>query len=146
MQWTRRTWMTLAALSATCAAAIATAAALLMPPGRTADLLRSGASLQFMHSMATLACATVVQIGGVRARYAPAFFLSAILLLSGSIYAMAFGASQAVWLTAAIGALSAAIGWIILVSGTGGVDQLPPTAISLDCSPVDAPAHAIAAE
>ena len=135
MRWTRRTWMTLAALSAMCAAAIVAAAALLMPAGRTADLLKAGASLQFMHSMATLACATVVQIGGARARHAPGFFLAAIVLLSGSIYAMAFGAPPAVWATVVAGMLSAATGWVILASGTAGVDvPFPRSSFAADGS------------
>ena len=139
--------MMLAALSAMCAAAIAAAAALLMPAGRTADLLKAGASLQFMHSMATLACATVVQIGGARARHAPGFFLAAIVLLSGSIYAMAFGAPPAVWATVAVGAMSAATGWIILASGTAGVDAaLSPGAVALHGSPSRASAHRLATE
>lgn len=146
MRWTRRTWMTLAALSAMCAAAIAAAAALLTSPGRTADLLKAGASIQFMHSMATLACATVVQIGGTRARHAPAFFLTANVLLSGSIYAMAFGAPQAAWVAAAVGALSAATGWIILISGTGSVDPRPPNTVALDHVRLDASARILAAE
>lgn len=145
MRWTRRTWMTLAALSAMSATAIAAAAVLLSPPGRAADLLKAGASIQFMHSMATLACATVVQIGGVRARHAPAFFLTAVVLLSGSIYAMAFGV-QAAWVGALAGGLSAAAGWILLISGTGSVDPSPPSVVALDDARIDGTAHALAAE
>ena len=124
LPWTRRVWMTLAALSAMCAAGVATAAALITPPGPVADLMKAGAAIQFMHSMATLACATVVQIGGARARHAPAFFLAAILLLSGSLYAMAAGAAPPnVQAAAMLGALASAAGWIILAAGTLGVDS-----------------------
>lgn len=128
MFWTRSTWMTLAALAAMSAAGVAAATALLIPAGPAADLLKAGAALQFMHAMATLACATVVQIGGRRARHAPAFFLAGIALLPGSLYAMAAGAAGAVWLTAALGAAAAAAGWIILAVGALGVDPAPPPA------------------
>ena len=141
MPWTRRTWMTLAAASAMCAAGVAAAAVLLVAPGPAADLLKGGAALQFMHSMATLACATVVQIGGGRARHAPGFFLSAIVLLCGSIYAMAAGATPAVWL-AALGALAAAVGWIILIIGTLGVDPTTASAAASRRAPRRGPALA----
>jgi uncharacterized membrane protein YgdD (TMEM256/DUF423 family) len=134
--------MTLAALSAMAAAGVATAATVLLAPGRAADLLKAGAAIQFMHSMATLACATVVQIGGTRARHAPAFFLAGIVLLPGSLYALASGASWPVWPGAAAGALASAVGWIILVAGTLGVDPQPAAAPGRR----EATIHALAAE
>lgn len=138
--------MTLAAASAMCAAGVAAAAVLLLPAGRAADLLKAGAALQFMHSMATLACATVVQIGGVRARHAPAFFLSGIVLLCGSLYAMAAGATHAVWPAAALGALAAGAGWIILIVGTRGVDPTPASRESAARERVRRPSPVLAAD
>jgi uncharacterized membrane protein YgdD (TMEM256/DUF423 family) len=120
--WERRTWMTLAALTAMGAAAIVVMATLLTS-GRTAELLKGGAAIQFMHSMATLACATVIQIGGVRARHAPACFLTSIVLLPGSLYAMAAGVKGVSPFLAA-GILAAACGWLILAMATREVD--PP--------------------
>jgi uncharacterized membrane protein YgdD (TMEM256/DUF423 family) len=117
--------MMLAALSAMSAAGVMTVSGLLTPPGRTADLLKAGAAVQFMHSMATLACATVMQIGGAQARRAPPFFLTSVPLLSGSIYALAFGAPPQAWLFTACGALAAAVGWAILALATLSVDDGP---------------------
>lgn len=117
--------MMLAALCAMTAAAVMAAAALWVPAGRVADLLKAGAAVQFMHSMATLACATIMQIGGGQARRAPAFFLASIPLLSGSIYAMAAGAAPAVGALATLGGVSAAAGWAILVRSTLSVDDGP---------------------
>jgi uncharacterized membrane protein YgdD (TMEM256/DUF423 family) len=134
--------MTLAALSAMGAAGAATAATLLLAPGRAADILKAGAAIQFMHSMATLACATVVQIGGARARHAPAFFLAGIVLLPGSLYALALGAPWPVWPGATAGALAATVGWVILAAGTLGVDA-PAVATSKSRK---ATIHALAAE
>jgi len=117
--------MMLAALSAMSAAGVMTVGGLLAPPGRAADLLKAGAAVQFMHSMATLACATVMQIGGVQARRAPPFFLASVPLLSGSIYAVAFGAPPQAWLFTACGALAAAVGWAILALATLSVEDGP---------------------
>lgn len=120
--------MMLAALSAMSAAGVMAFGGLLAPPGRSADLLKAGAAIQFMHSMATLACATVMQIGGLGARRAPPFFLASVPLLSGSIYALALGAPREAWLMAASGALAAAVGWSILARATLGVDDGPQEA------------------
>jgi uncharacterized membrane protein YgdD (TMEM256/DUF423 family) len=121
LAWERRTWMTLAALTAMGAPAIVVAATLLNS-GRAAELLKAGAAVQFMHSMATLACATVIQIGGVRARHAPAYFLISIVLLPGSLYAMAAGI-KGVWAVTVAGIVTAAFGWVILAMATRSVDQ-----------------------
>lgn len=138
--------MTLAALSAMGAAGVATAAVLLAPAGPVADLLRAGAAIQFMHSMATLACATVVQIGGLRARHAPGFFLTGIVLLPGAIYAKAAGAPPAVWLVAAAGIAAAAVGWITLAAATLGVDPSPGEDALQGQRPARRPGQALAAE
>ena len=120
----------LATLCAMSAAAVMTYAALLAPPGRVGDLLKAGAAIQFMNSMATLACGSVAQIGGLRARRAPPFFLTSVPLLSGAIYAAALGAPAEVWLLAAPGALAAGIGWVLLAWATTHVDDAPRTAVA----------------
>ena len=81
---------------------------------RAAELLKTGASYEFMHCMATLACATFMQVGARRARFAPAFFLAGVVLFSGSLYAMAFGAPRALGMVTPIGGLAFMAGWLWL--------------------------------
>ena len=134
--------MMLAALCAMSAAAVMAIAGVFAPAGRAADLLKSGAAVQFMHAMATLASATVMQIGGVEARRAPAFFLTGIPLLAGSIYARALGAPPLVWGLAAVGGISAGVGWIILARATLEVDDGPRLARKSATQSIKAPAPA----
>ena len=56
--WTRRNWMTLAALGGFVSVAVGAFAAHGVTDPRAQELLRTGAMYGFMHSMATLACAT----------------------------------------------------------------------------------------
>jgi uncharacterized membrane protein YgdD (TMEM256/DUF423 family) len=65
-----------------------------------------------MHAMATCACATFMKVGAVRARFAPGFFLSGVVLFSGSLYAMAGGAPS--WL----GAITP-LGGVLFLAGWG---------------------------
>jgi len=74
--------------------------------------LMTGAQYGFMHTMTTFVCATFIQIGGRRARFAPAFFLPGIVLFSGSLYAMALGGPRWLGAVTPIGACSSwAVGW-----------------------------------
>lgn len=116
--------MTLAALMGLGSVAIGAFAAHGAEP-RAAELLRTGASYEFMHAMATFACATFMQVGARRARFAPAWFLGGIVLFSGSLYALAFGASPWVGAITPIGGVSFLIGWAILIWAARGVDQSP---------------------
>jgi uncharacterized membrane protein YgdD (TMEM256/DUF423 family) len=122
MTWSRRTWMTLAAASAMSSVAALAVASLEMSGSHAADLVQTGASLQFMHAMASFACATVMQIGGLRARRAPAFFLGGAALFCGPLYALALGAPKAVMLLMPIGALGLLVGWCALGLAALSVD------------------------
>ena len=122
--WSRRNWMTLAAVSGLVAVAVGAFAAHGVTDPRARELLRTGAMYGFMHAMATFACATFMQIGARRARFAPAFFLSGVLLFSGSLYAMAFGAPRWVGVVTPIGGLCFLAGWAILVWAARGVDPV----------------------
>ena len=122
--WGRRNWMTLAAVSGFVAVAVGAFAAHGVTDPRARELLRTGAMYGFMHAMATFACATFMQIGARRARFAPAFFLSGVLLFSGSLYAMAFGAPRWVGVVTPIGGLCFLAGWAILVWAARGVDPV----------------------
>ena len=119
----RRDWMMLAALSGLMSVAVGAFAAHGVHDLRTAELLKTGASYQFMHSMATFACATFMQIGAYRARFAPAFFLPGIALFSGSLYAFALGAPHWIGLATPLGGLLFMGGWITLAWASRTIDR-----------------------
>ena len=123
MNWTRRTWMTLAAVSGFLSIAIGAFAAHGVTDPAAKDWLKTGASYEFMHAMTTFACATFMNIGGKRARFAPAFFLGGTVLFSGSLYAMAFGAPHWLGMVTPLGGLGFLTGWAILAWAARGVDQ-----------------------
>ena len=112
--WRRRTWMTLAAIGGFVAVAMGAFAAHGVSDPRAAELLKTGAGYGFMHCMATFACATFMQIGARGARHAPAFFLSGVLLFSGSLYALAAGAPRWLGAVTPIGGTLLLIGWVVL--------------------------------
>ena len=121
--WSRRNWMTLAALGGFVAVAVgAFAAPALEGDPRAQELLRTGAMYGFMHTMATLASATFMQVGAKRARFAPAFFLSGVVLFSGSLYALALGAPRWVGAITPFGGLCFLTGWLVLAWAARGVD------------------------
>ena len=122
--WSRRSWMTLAALGGFIAVAMGAFAAHGVADPRAQDLLRTGAMYGFMHTMATFACATFMQVGARRARFAPAFFLGGSVLFCGSLYAMAAGAPRWLGAVTPIGGLLFLIGWAVLIWAARGVD--PP--------------------
>ena len=123
--WSRRNWLTLAAAGGFVAVAVGAFAAHGMEGDpRAQELLRTGAMYGFMHTMATFACATLMQVGARRARFAPAFFLSGVLLFSGSLYAMAFGAPRWIGVVTLVGGLCFLIGWAVLIWAARGVDPV----------------------
>jgi uncharacterized membrane protein YgdD (TMEM256/DUF423 family) len=120
--WSRRSWMTLAALGGFVAVAVGAFAAHGVSDPQAQELLRTGAMYGFMHTMATFACATFMQVGAKRARFAPAFFLSGVVLFSGSLYALAAGAPAWVGAVTPLGGLSFLAGWLVLAWAARGVD------------------------
>jgi len=122
MRWTRRVWLTLAALSGFCSVAAGAFAAHALTD-RASEVMRTGATYQFMHAIATIACAGFMQVGAARARFAPAFFLSGTVLFSGSLYALALGAPRWSGIITPFGGLLFLIGWAVLVWAARGVDQ-----------------------
>ena len=121
--WTRRLWMRLAALGGFLAVAVGAFAAHGVADPRAAELLKTGAMYGFMHSMATFACATFMQVGARRARFAPAFFLSGVGLFSGSLYAMALGAPRWMGAITPVGGVLFLIGWAVLAWAAAGVED-----------------------
>jgi len=126
MSWKRRTWMTLAAVGGFIAVAVGAFAAHGVSDPAAREWLRTGAMYGFVHTMATFACATFMQIGARRARYAPAFFLSGVVLFSGSLYAMALGAPRWLGAVTPIGGLLFLAGWAILTWAARRVDPAQP--------------------
>jgi uncharacterized membrane protein YgdD (TMEM256/DUF423 family) len=125
MRWTRRLWMTLAAISGFVAVAAGAFAAHGLE-GRASEVMRTGATYEFMHAIATIACAAFMQVGARHARFAPAFFLSGTVLFSGSLYALALGAPRWTGIITPLGGLLFLAGWVVLAWAARGVDQ--PTA------------------
>jgi uncharacterized membrane protein YgdD (TMEM256/DUF423 family) len=120
--WTRRNWMTLAAVSGFLAVAVGAFAAHGVSDPKAQEWLRTGSMYGFMHTMATLACATFMNVGARRARLAPAFFLSGVVLFSGSLYAMAMGAPRWLGMVTPVGGVLFLIGWGVLIVAARGVD------------------------
>jgi len=120
--WTRRNWMTLAAVGGFVAVAVGAFAAHGVTDPRAQELLRTGSTYGFMHTMATFACATFMQVGARRARFAPAFFLSGVVLFSGSLYALAMGAPGIVGAITPLGGLLFLTGWGVLAWAARGID------------------------
>jgi len=126
MRWDRRTWMTLAAVGGFVAVAVGAFAAHGVHDDRARAWLQTGAQYGFMHTMATFACATFMNIGARRARFAPAFFLSGVVVFSGSLYAMAFGGPRWLGAVTPVGGLLFLAGWATLAWAARGVDQVQP--------------------
>jgi uncharacterized membrane protein YgdD (TMEM256/DUF423 family) len=122
MRWTRRLWMTLAAISGFVSVAAGAFAAHGLTD-RASEVMRTGATYEFMHAMACFACAILMQLGARRARFAPAFFLGGTLLFSGSLYALALGAPRWTGIITPFGGLAFLIGWAVLAWAARGVDQ-----------------------
>lgn len=124
MIWNRRTWMTLGAISGFLAVAIGAFAAHGIADPQAKEWLKTGASYQFMHTMAILACATFMNVGARGARHAPALFLAGILLFSGSLYAMAMGGPRWLGAVTPVGGLLFLTGWAVMAWSARKVDQI----------------------
>ena len=112
--WSRRIWMKLAAFSGG-------GSVLGLIFG--SDVVHGIAQIQFAHAMATLACATVMNIGGRQARWAPGFFLSGAAIFCGSGYAVAANAPSWIGALQWPGAALLLTGWGILSWAAGSVDR-----------------------
>lgn len=121
--WSRRNWLTLAALGGFTSVGFGAFAAHGVADPRAQELLRTGALYAFVHCLATFASAGVMQMGGKRASLAPGFFLAGVLLFSGSLYAMALGAPHILGVVTPFGGLSFMAGWLVLAWAARGVDS-----------------------
>jgi len=123
MRWTRRLWMMLAAASGFVSVAAGAFAAHGLNDPAARELMKTGATYEFMHAMASFACATFMQVGAARARFAPAFFLGGTVLFSGSLYALALGAPRLTGAITPFGGLLFLTGWAVLAWAARGVDR-----------------------
>jgi uncharacterized membrane protein YgdD (TMEM256/DUF423 family) len=130
MIWSRRNWMTLAAISGLASVAAGAFGAHGIADPRAKELIQTASHYQFMHAMASLACATFMQVGARRARFAPALFLSGTVLFSGSLYALALGAPRWTGAITPVGGLLFLAGWSTLAWAARGVDPASPPAAS----------------
>jgi len=118
--WNRRLWMRLATINA-----LASAVALMLSaylPEDVSAVVRFGAQVQFMHSMASIACATFMNVGADAARHAPAFLLGGSLLFAVHHY----GAAAGLWGLAngiiGFAAVVMASGWMIMFAAGRNID------------------------
>jgi len=121
--WSRRNWLTLAALGGFASVAFGAFAAHGTHDPRAQELLRTGSLYGFVHCLATFAAAGVMQMGGARARFAPALFLAGVLLCSGSVYAMALGGPNILGAVTPVGGLCFLAGWIVIAWAARGIDR-----------------------
>lgn len=121
--WTRALWMRLGALNGLVSLCILLLAGAPLFAPEAAAAIRLGAQVQFMHGMATLACATFMNIGATAARLAPAFFLGGAVLYCLPTYAIALGLPAPLMLAQAAGLGALATGWAILAWSARDIDK-----------------------
>lgn len=104
----------LAALNGFCSVAVGAFATHGIDDLAAKALIETGARYQFMHTMASFASLTMFRWGATRARFAIPFFLTGIVLFSGSLFALAAGAPRWAGMITPIGGLGFLAGWSIL--------------------------------
>jgi len=121
--WSRRAWLTLAAVGGFISVAAGAFGAHGVQDEDARRWLTTGATYGFVHVLATFACAGAMVLGAAKARLAPAFFLAGVLLFSGSLYAMALGAPRWFGAITPLGGVAFLIGWAVLAWSLRDVDR-----------------------
>jgi uncharacterized membrane protein YgdD (TMEM256/DUF423 family) len=116
----------LAALSGFLAVAFGAFAAHGAKDARAAELLHTGSLYQLTHALAVfgwlaLRRASQDGTGGKVGVTAPVLFLTGSVLFSGSLYALAFGASRALGMVTPFGGLCFLAGWLLLAWRAGTI-------------------------
>jgi uncharacterized membrane protein YgdD (TMEM256/DUF423 family) len=124
MAWDRRLWIRLAALSGFISVAAGAFAAHGIADAGAKDWLRTGATYEAIHALATLAVAALFPPGVRRSGWPPALFLLGSLLFSGSLYAMALSGPRWLGAVTPLGGLLFLGGWATLVWAAG--ERSPP--------------------
>jgi uncharacterized membrane protein YgdD (TMEM256/DUF423 family) len=113
-------WVRLAAVSGLVSVAAGAFAAHSVKDPTARELLRTGATYEATHALATLATIALGRPGGRWPGLAPALFLGGTVLFSGSLYALALGAPHIVGAITPIGGLGFMAGWAALALQAGG--------------------------
>lgn len=121
--WTRALWMRLGALNGLVSLCILLLSGSSLFAADVAAAIRLGAQIQFMHGMATLACATFMNIGATGARLAPAFFLGGVGLFCLPTYLSPVTPSATLVLVKGAGLCAFAAGWTILAWSARDIDK-----------------------
>jgi uncharacterized membrane protein YgdD (TMEM256/DUF423 family) len=115
--WKRSLWMRLGALNGLAAILM------LLLADESAASLRQSAQIHFMHAMATLGCATFMNVGARQARHAPAFFLGGIVLYCFPAYFEAAGLASSFTAIRRCGIVAFIVGWSILALSARDIDK-----------------------
>ncbi len=110
----RRLWLRLAAASGLISVAAGAFAAHGVADPVAKEWLRTGASYEAIHALATLLCLALFPVGVPRARIPPPLFLGGSALFCGSLYAMALGAPHWLGAVTPLGGLLFLAGWASL--------------------------------
>jgi len=114
-----RTWIRLAAASGFISVAAGAFAAHGLADPAAKELLRTGAQYQAVHAIAVLAWAGLARGQATRSAWPPGLFLGGTVLFSGSLYALALGASRLIGMVTPVGGLMFLAGWASLAWGSG---------------------------
>ena len=121
--WTRRLWMSLAAVSGFIGVAAGAFGAHGLSDPTAKEVMRTGSNYELVHALATILCSTFITAGARGARIPPAFFLLGTVLFSGSLYALALGAPRWVGIATPFGGVLFMIGWGLLVCSAWKIDR-----------------------
>src|SRR3546814_1428674 len=87
---------------------------------------RLAAQIQFIHSMTCFGCATFMNLGARKARFAPGSFLIGSFLLCGSLYLAPYYRGPVQFAAGCIGSAGLLVGWIVLIAAAGPIDRGDP--------------------
>lgn len=122
--WTPRNWMTLAAIFGLLAVAGGAFGAHGVADPKARSWLQTGAEYALAHVLATFACAILAQLGARRTGIAAGFFLTGIVLFTGSLFTMGLGGPRWLGAVTPLGGLSFMIGWAALAWAARGIQRL----------------------
>ncbi len=127
MRWDRRAWIRLAALSGLVSVGAGAFAAHVIQNPAARELLRTGATYEAVHAIATLAWAALADRAETTpAPWPPALFLLGSVLFSGSLYALGLGAPRWVGAITPLGGLMFMGGWAALALTAEGARRPAP--------------------
>ncbi len=127
MRTNRRTWIRLAAVSGLISVVAGAFGAHAHADPAAKELLRTGATYEAVHALATLAWAALArETGNAASVWPPALFLGGSALFSGSLYALALGSPHWVGVITPVGGLMFIGGWAMLALTAGSPPRPAP--------------------